>query len=247
MRFRPSVVGTLTMVFVAGTCARLGVWQLQRYTDRSAEAERRVANHTAAPITALPDVPTDYARVRLTGRYRAATVATGGIPFSRNGYAAIGVFDVDGGPAVLVNRGWIPADRWATYVTPPTDTVVEGILQPFLDAATVEPLVQPEGTRWPLEREAFIGGLLTRGVRIPYAAIAQAHDVSTQAAVIVGPHLEDLEDRKTNSLPAGGYTTYLKVFHHLEYAVQWFTFGTLALVLWVGFGFRRGRKLPSQP
>lgn len=241
MRFRPSIVGTLTMLFVCATTARLGVWQLQRHADRSAEADRRIAAHAAPPLTAWPEVLVPYQRITLEGRYTDATVATGGIPFSRNGYAAIGVFETTDGLRVLVNRGWIPADRWTRFLDAPPDTTVSGVLQPF-DPSDVVPLTTDEGTRWPLERERFLFGLLTRGVRIPYDAIARAHDVSTQAALIVGPALADLEDRKTNALPAGGYTTYLKVFHHLEYAAQWFAFSALAFLIWVGLAFRRGRQ-----
>ncbi|MCB9670374.1 MAG: SURF1 family protein [Alphaproteobacteria bacterium] len=241
-RFRPGWVPTLAVVFVAATCVRLGFWQLSRYAERSAIAERRASQHALPELdrVAPPWEDLDYRRVRLTGVFTGGTVATGGIPFSRNGYAAIGVFAVDGGPRVLVNRGWIPADTWTSHTEPPIGrTTVEGVLLPIPEDGDLSVRPVPDG-RWPLEREQFFG-VFSRGTRIPWAALAAQEGVTTPVVVVVGPELEDLEQRKTSSLPAGGYTTYLKVLHHLEYAAQWFGFAVLAVGLWAFYGWRRGR------
>lgn len=242
-RFAPGWVPTLATVVVVVVTVRLGFWQLTRYTTRSAIAERRTSQHALPALDRLapPWDDLDYRRVRLTGTWREGFAATGGIRFSRNGYAALGVFDVSGGPEVLVNRGWIPVDGWERHVTPPSGRqTIEGILLPISPGPDVVPLAgAPE--RWPLERETFLGGF-TRGVRIPWASLAAAKYIDTPVIVVVGPELEDLEKRKTNSLPAGGYTTYLKVLHHLEYALQWFGFALLAVAIWALYGWRRARS-----
>ncbi len=239
-RFRPGLVPTLTTAAVAVLCVRLGFWQLARYEERSAIAAHREAQHALPPVEKLepPWDALDFRRVTLRGRYTAGEIATGGIPFSRNGYAAIGVFAIDEGPTVLVNRGWIPASHWEAHREPPAGSqLLEGILRPWSSSDTaVTPL--PDG-RWPLERETFLG-VFSRGSAIPWASIARQHRITVPLVVVLGPELEDLEKRKTHTLPAGGYTTYLKVLHHLEYAVQWFSFAAIAIGLWGLYGWRRG-------
>lgn len=239
-RFAPGWVPTLATVVVVALTVRLGFWQLGRYETRSAVAERRTSQHALPELTELapPWEDLDYRRVQLQGQWVDGFAVTGGIRFSRNGYAAAGVFALDDGRRVLVNRGWVPSDRWEEHVEPPAGAqTVDGILLPIEPGPAVSPL---EGvpTRWPLERETFLGWF-SRGVRIPWSSIAAANSVDVPVVVVVGPELADLEERKTSTLPAGGYTTYLKVFHHLEYALQWFGFGALAVAIWGLYGWRR--------
>ncbi|MEZ4316943.1 MAG: SURF1 family protein [Myxococcota bacterium] len=245
-RVRPGWVSTVVVLFVCTVTIRLGFWQLSRYRERSAIAEQRESRHALPELTTVepPYDALDYRRVRLTGHYRNTHVVTGGIKFSRNGYAVVSTLDVDDGPDVLVLRGWIPVDGWTAWLdTDPGPVVVEGILQVATDTAKVEPLVHPTLGKpyWPLQTEPFLG-VLTRGVLIPIHSIAAVESVTGEVYVVQGPELEDLEQRRTTELPAGGYTTYLKVLHHLEYAVQWFSFSLIAFGLWLWYGWRRARQ-----
>lgn len=246
MTLRPGWVSTLAVTFVAATCIRLGFWQLGRYETRSAVAELRTERHALPQATTLtgPLEDVDYRRVRLTGTWTDSYVVTGGIPYSRNGYGVIGKLAVDDGPDVLVLRGWIPVHGWEQHLASPSGTVeVEGVLQSVGAPAGIEPVrLHPDAPPlWPLERETFLG-VFSRGVRMPIGDLAQHAGTDVPVYVIEGPELEDLEKRNPHVLPAGGYTTYLKVFHHLEYAVQWFSFAAIAILLWLFYGWRRGRR-----
>lgn len=243
---RPGWVSTVAVLFVCVVTARLGVWQLSRFQERSAIADQREARHAQPALTAIPvdRAGLDFRRVRLEGRFRAFEIATGGVPYSRNGYAALGVFEA-GSESVVVLRGWVPAEGFERWLDGEGSFVVEGVLRESEDAGSVAPIAHPSTGRrvWPLEREAFLG-VLSRGVRLPIRSIAAAHGAVEEVYVVAGPELADLEDRDPLVLPAGGYTTYLKTFHHLEYAVQWFAFAGIALGLWLWFGWRRARRTP---
>lgn len=238
---RPGLVPTLVVGGVVAVCVRAGFWQLSRYSERTAVAELRESRHALSPLDEVPwSAPDlDYRRVRLTGTWRASAVATGGIPYSRNGYAAIGVLHTDRGQDVLVLRGWVPADGWERWLAvDPLPTMVEGVLRPSEDDGLVTALERDGQPLWPLQRERFLFAF-SRGVTLPIRAIAAELGARPEVYVVAGPELEDLEERDVNQLPAGGYTTYLKTLHHLEYTVQWFAFAAIAVGLWLWYGWRR--------
>lgn len=246
MGFRPSAISTVTVLVGMGLTIRLGFWQLSRYESKETMLQERRDQHALAPLDSLDGAPSDgFRRVRLSGHYRPeAAVVSGGIPFGRNGYAVIAVLDLDTGGSVLVQRGWIPADDWAPYRTQDTaPRAVEGILHTIEGPPDVQPVqdVRTGLPLWPLEREAFLG-VLSRGVRIPWSSLVRdIPGVNPVVAVIEGPELPDAEARKTNRLPAPGYVIEQKTFHHLEYAVQWFSFAGIMAVIWGIVGWRRAR------
>lgn len=235
--------GAVALVVI--TCVRLGFWQLSRYEQKSAVAALRIERHSAPPLESLegPLVDLDYRQVRLQGHYTKGLTATGGIPCALNGYAALGVFQVDDGPRVLVQRGWVPSLEWEAYAEPPAGpTTLEGVLatldgaddvQPFQDRRTGKEL-------WPLGRESLLY-FFSRGAGIPWRSLAAQEDVQTPVVVVLGPELGSLEERNLQRLPAGGYTTFLPTEHHQHYAWQWFAFALIAAGLRLWFGWWRAR------
>ncbi len=248
---RPGWVSTVAVLIVVATTSRLGVWQLSRYQERSAIAALRTERHALPPLTlaelAEPGRDADglpYRRVRLEGRFGETAVVAGGVPYSRNGYAVFSALHGELAAPVLVLRGWIPPDGWTAYLTrDDAPVVVEGVLQLPADTADVKPVPHPASGQliWPLQREPFLG-VLSRGTTLPVRNLARALSAEPAFYVVAGPELADLEERNTKVLPAGGYTTYLKVFHHLEYALQWFAFAAIALGLWLWYGWRRAQR-----
>lgn len=235
------------VVFVVVACVRLGFWQLSRFDERSAIANARTEAHALPPLSDVSQVsePVDYRRVALQGRYVGAHMVTGGVKAALNGYAALGVFQVDGGPRVLVLRGWVPADRWTEFLEPPADTRIEGVLASLDGADDLEPLELQGHPIWPQTPETFLG-VFRRGVGIPWRSIAASEGI-TAPAVVLGPEIESLDKRDLQRLPASGYTTYLKVEHHLKYAAQWFAFAAIAVALRGWWWWRRRRSQPPRP
>ena len=240
------------MLIAVAVTGRLGVWQLNRYSqakerieavDELVHAEPLEASDLVQPVEDL-----DWRRVSLRGTFQDRTfVATGGIPYGTNGYALVVPFDVVDGPTVLVRRGWIPVQGWQDHVASSVvegEVEISGLLRSVRETMAVEPVLLPGADQpvWPLERETFLK-VLERGRHIPYTSMSRALDMSVLPLVLLqGEELADPEDRDPLQLPADGFSVTRRMIHHLDYAGQWFVMGLIAFGIWVWHGVRRGRK-----
>jgi cytochrome oxidase assembly protein ShyY1 len=121
------------VLVVLVTFSAAGVWQLRRAEQREAQSAVVGARMTAAPLTlaearalaaddgeaAAGVHPLAYRRVRLEGTFDASAevlkrpVARDGTP----GYHVVTPLVVEGGSAVLVERGWVPQTHGEVPVT----------------------------------------------------------------------------------------------------------------------------------
>ena len=210
----------MALLFVtAAGFARLGVWQLGRLRERRA-ANVQIAAARAAPPANMPPVPADVAglaerRIVARGRYDHAH------EFIIRGEVLQGVPGVrivtplllgDGGPAVLVDRGFLPAPD-AVTVDPrgseePGEQTVRGIGL-TVPAGPGEPIEHAGRSTW---RRLDLAAL--RG-RLPYAVLPVYIKQSPDSALPSFPRREELPP--TDDGP------------HLSYAVQWFLFAGMAV------------------
>ncbi len=116
----PRWIGLLVVVLVLGfTCVRLSEWQFHRYQERKDSNALIRANLAAAPAplqrllstSGEPSSDVQWQRVTVTGHYDADhQIAV--LYRTRNGAPGVDVvtpFVTDAGPAVLVDRGWVPS------------------------------------------------------------------------------------------------------------------------------------------
>jgi surfeit locus 1 family protein len=215
--------------------ARLGIWQLGRLHDRRA-ANVRITAARAAPPTTLPPVPDGIdglAEHRLTarGRYdhRREIVIRGevlqGVPGVR---IVTPLLLGDTGPAVLVDRGFLPAPDAVTVDLTgsgePGEQVVRGVGLP-VPAGPGEPIEHAGRTTW---RRLDLAALRAR---LPYAVLPVYIKQSPDSTLPQFPRRE--EPPPVDEGP------------HLSYAVQWLPFAGLAAAfafLVVGRG--RGPQAP---
>lgn len=210
----------LTIVF-ALACVRLGFWQLGRLEERrtwNSQLEQRLA---AAPIT-VTALPADSA----AGHYRRVT-AHGRFEFDKQVALAIRSFQgspgvhlltplrLDGGAAVLVNRGWVYAP----------------------DAMTVD------ASKW-REREGdtvtVTGYAETWAGRetVPVAdgqRVVRALDSSAVARLVGEPVLgyyvaQTSDSARGSTRPVRLSEPVLSDGSHRSYAIQWFSFALVALI-----------------
>lgn len=221
-------------VVVAAACVGLGLWQLRRLDDRrtvnaaimTARSAPAVTIRSAADVAALAP----FRRVVAEGTYdlEGEVVVYGRALDGEPGHHVVTPLALDDGSAVLVIRGWVPfrMDTAPVAVAPPIarDVVVEG----FLVAA------ESRGSS-PPDAHGVVRSL-------DPGAIAQPLPFD------VAPLALQLEEQRPPQpgLPTPVPPPELSEGPHLSYAIQWFSFATIAVV-GAAVLLRRDRRSLQQP
>lgn len=222
---RRAVLLLVISLAFAALCARLGVWQLHRLAERRARNAELASRLGIAPV-APAELPADTAHAR----FRRVTVA-GTFDFDHEIYltgrslnGSPGVFIVtpmrqaNGGPAVLVQRGWVYSPDAAT-IDPqrwlePERRQVTGYVDEFRSAGR-GPAVFPDkplAWRW------------LDGTRL---ASAFPYPIAPYYVVDLGDSAADAARR--DSTPARLGLPAMDEGPHRGYAIQWFSFAAIAL------------------
>ncbi len=223
-----------TLLVLAGTalCIRLGIWQLDRLAQRRA-FNAQVVSARAAPVLnlnhGLPENITgmEWRSVKVTGEYDFANqVALRGQYYnSELGYHLLTPLRF-GGEAVLVDRGWIPADGnstpqdWRNYDQTGMVTVSGqlrlGQTKPAFGG--VADRLPENGAKLEVWNNADVTHIASQ---MPYPILPvylqpKPHVNDTQPPIPFQPEVDLTEGP------------------HMGYAFQWFTFAAL---LFIGYPF----------
>ena len=231
------LAGLGLVVLVAVTFTRLGVWQLHRLDERRAYEDLVASRLAAAPVP-LEDVlaagadadAIRYRRVTASGTYDTAheVILYGRTQGDQSGNHVLTPLVLDDGSAVAVDRGWVPFEDDSPPLAdaaPPAGTVrVTGVLFPP-EADTTTPS-SPTMTFAKVD----LGAL---AAQVPYR-LAPAYLLlgSQQPAPAALPLVAPLPD------PADAPP-------HLSYAIQWFSFATIAVIGFVVLVRREYRRSPT--
>jgi surfeit locus 1 family protein len=230
------VYGLIAVLGIAGLTA-LGVWQLERRAWKLDLIERVEQRIHAAPTPApgpgewqsINAATAEYRRVSASGHYlndRETLVQA--VTKLGAGFWVVTPFKTDQGFIVLVNRGFVPADRRqaATRVAGQIAgaTSVTGLLRLSEPKGGFLRANDPAGNRW-----------YSRDV----TAISAHLGLSPQTA----PYFIDAGSTpNAGGMPVGGLTVIAFPNNHLQYAVTWFA---LALMLagWAVLVMRHEKRI----
>lgn len=231
--FRPPWWATLGTLALGGLFLAAGGWQLSRAAEKRAIFAAFEAGAAGEPAP-LPGpgadlAPLRYRTVRVAGRYDAArqVLLDARTRAGRAGYEVLTPLVPEAGPAILVNRGWVPADpdrtRLPDVAVDGGPRSVAGLLDRLPRAAlgTAAPAADPAAP-WP------------RRLLFPTAAALGAelgYDVA-DLQVLLDPAAPDGYDRAWR--PA-----LLTPEQHVGYAVQWFALAAALVVLYAALNWRR--------
>jgi cytochrome oxidase assembly protein ShyY1 len=219
----PRWVGLLVVtVLVAVGCVLLGRWQWHRFESRQAKNDLVSRNIAAAPVLPGelvrvdrgPDPDDQWRRVRVTGRYDPDhTLLVRNRPYDGQvGFHVLVPFVTDAGPALLVDRGWIPGGATATDTpepprVPPGEVAVTARIRPSELASTTGTPPRGQVTRIDVS---------TIRETLPYRVYGGYGELTReQPAPKEAPALLELPELSTGP--------------HLAYAVQWWLFALMAL------------------
>lgn len=231
--FQPSLLGTVLLVVGLTAFLNLGLWQLRRADEKQvlldavAQGQADTVDLTGAGGAALPR----YQRVSAHGRFESdRQFLLDNMPSAhgRPGYRVLTPFVLEDGHRILVDRGWLPLG--AARGELPDVTVPEA---PRAIAGTLDELPRPglrlqgvapeSGDKWP------------QVVNFPEHATLEAalgRDV-LEPILLLDPDLPDGFERE--------WQTRIRFTpeRHVGYAVQWFTFAFVAVVIYLLLSFKK--------
>lgn len=220
----PLFLWTLALAAIAGF-ASLGFWQLGRAgqkRDMLARAQSALASREARPIAVAQDPARadTYDRVDVAGRFvdAPALLLDNQQREGRAGVRVYRLFQVDAGPQLLVELGWLalPADRRLPVIARTIEARrLRGLLLPFPRGGLDMGAPTPQAG----------GDLLATTLTQPQARAALARP--DLALRVLRPEPD----------PAFGYARDFEILpntlppeRHLGYAVQWFGLSATVLV-----------------
>ncbi|MFC9481213.1 SURF1 family cytochrome oxidase biogenesis protein [Streptomyces griseus] len=231
----------LFTVLAVPFCVLMGLWQLERFSART-EADRAYqearTDRTAVPLTELLPVSTDTVGRRATVSGRYDPEAEFQVPDRRvdgqNAFYVLTLFRTDGGRALPVVRGWLPAGTPSASIPPPPRgrTTVTGALQASENQRTRGTRAGglPEGRIGVISAATFVS-LMPDEPRPP-------HDAWITVQEPAGPL------RAVPPVVPEGAGLDLKAFQNLGYTGEWFVFAGFVVFMW--FRLRR-RELEQSP
>ncbi|MEZ5934880.1 MAG: SURF1 family protein [Alphaproteobacteria bacterium] len=228
----------LTVLAATLVLLGLGTWQMQRLAWKEALIAEREAGLGRAPA-ALPESfetteeakAFDFRKVSVTGVFRHDLEQLFGVQARDNvlGHHILTPLVQADGLAILVDRGWVPADK-------------------------VHPASRPKGQ---VEGEVTVNGIARYRAddrpgaftpdNDPAAGQWYAYDLDAMAEAVdmpLSPIVVEADDTPVpGGLPIGGQTQITLVNNHLQYAITWY--GLAAGLIGVYIVFRRHRAQPG--
>ena len=234
-RIRPRwIVFSVLVMFITVSCMVLGFWQLGRLQERRASnavLDSRLARepvplvdirNALGPVEGIEADPSDYEHTRVTARGvlvdEGRVLVRSQVVNGQAGTHAVFPLDLEDGTAVLVNVGWFPLGidpGPAAGLFPPSGRIE---LTGLVRASRLRPAFGRQEAEGHLETVARIDvGRIQEQVGLPLLPFW---------IQFIGPD-------DPQRLPVPAPVPAVEEGTHLSYAVQWFSFGSIALVGYV--------------
>ncbi len=234
LRFRPRLWPSLATLAGLALLLGLGSWQLERLRSKQALIAARTVQ-LAAPAQSLPATAVDwrgwdFRKVSIEGTFRHDLEQRFGA-FTREGRFGQHVLTPlvrPDGAAILVDRGFVPADRSAI------ETRRQGQVAGRLEITGIARYRGADRPGWftpanqPGERTWYWYDL---------AALARAVGLELLPVVV-----EADASPNPGGLPEGGQTVTRLPNHHLQYAITWYGLAAALIAVYVAFCLDRGGR-----
>jgi len=243
------ILSHIFVIAVVVTMINLGFWQLNRLDERKAAnaVVTTAMQQPAQPLSAvLPSgaaatseqvAAADYQPVYVTGTYRTdeQVLVTNRTNNGAPGYWVVTPLVQADGTAVAINRGWIPysytADGpWDDFAPPRGTVTVQGLLRRSQMRSTDGLVAAP--------KDADVGTLRVLA-RLDVGRLAQQLEESTFPGYVS----LRVQDPAQGELPVPVPLPELSQGPHLGYAIQWFAFSLLTIIVYPLLLRRHARRL----
>lgn len=220
-----------TLLMIAGMVllVRLGFWQLDRLEQKRASNAMMAERWRAEPFDLnAQSLPADlgeleYRRVLAEGTFdydRQILISNQVLQGGAGGFMLVTPLVLDAERAVLVARGWIPADMaeadQLAQLSEPADAPLLGLAR------------QSQGVRGGAPSTP-VATAQAQWYRIDIPAIQGQMPYQLEPGFL---EMLPVEGRASNTFPIRSEPLALDTGNHLSYAIQWFTFAAV-----LGFGY----------
>ena len=235
--FAPSLFFTLVTIGLLALFVSLGRWQWGRGVEKQAQWDRFTAHRddfrqldVSRATADLADLPR-FTLVELSGEFDGEQqfLLDNRSFEGRPGYEVLTVLKLTDGGRLLVNRGWLPTSGFRErlpdialsrdFVTRTVRGRIDRLPSAGLESGRAAPA---QSGRWP------------RLTSYPRATELAA---SYGSALLPGMLL--LDERDPDGFTRKWQPPGLEPARHKSYAIQWWGFGVLLLVLYFGLNYRR--------
>jgi len=233
LQFRPRLWPSVATLGVLIVLVGLGTWQVERLRWKEAVIADRTSQLAAeaVPLPAEGDWASwEFRRAEVAGMFRHDLEQLFGARTYRGrlGHHVLTPLQRTDGSVVLVDRGWVPADRTHPATRregqTPDPVVITGIVRyrGVDEAGWFTPANQPETRMW---------------YRYDMPAFERALDLELLPVVI------EADDRANpGGLPVGGLTRIAWTNNHLQYVVTWYGLALTLVAVYVAFSLQRGTR-----
>jgi surfeit locus 1 family protein len=231
LRFRPRRWPTLATLIALAILLALGTWQLQRLTWKEGLIAAREAALSATPVP-LPSESEDwraweFRRVSVTGVFDHDAEQLFGLQAlgGRPGHHVLTPLVRENGPAVLIDRGWVPLDRAHPLARGegqvPGQVTITGIARYRAD-----------------DRPGWLTPANEPDERIWYGYDLDALETATDLALL--PVVVEADaTANPGGLPVGGQTRIELPNRHLQYVVTWYGLALTLIGVYLAFSLER--------
>jgi surfeit locus 1 family protein len=233
-RFAPGLWATAATLLALVALVALGTWQLERLAWKRDLIATRAAQ-LAAPAALLPATASDWRAwdfrpAIVQGEFRHQLEQLFGVAAidGRVGHHALTPLIRPDGVAVLIDRGWVPADqahpaaRRAGQLKGPVRIVGIARYRGEDRPGWFTPDNRPEQSLW----YWYDVPALERTLGLPLLPVVVEADATPNPG----------------GLPLARRTRTELSNNHLQYAITWYGLAAGLLLIWVSFGLARGRR-----
>jgi surfeit locus 1 family protein len=233
--FRPKIWSTLLTIIIVALFVKLGIWQLHRYHYKKAIQDDFAArvNLAPQPLAVVLDQfqkNSDDFRFRpviIKGQYDTHQILWDNrIVNSQVGYDVITPLKINDHSAVLVDRGFVPANAMREVIAnidaPTTRIAIEGLLSVPSKNFVLGPEIEAGETKWPVKVMRIDPNLLSQ--KLGYSLM---------------PYLILLKPNQSNGFVRQWQMPNMMAERSLGYAFQWFAFAVTLLVIYFAMNSRR--------
>jgi surfeit locus 1 family protein len=233
--FAPHLGMTLLTLIACALCVRLGLWQWHRWLSSDAAWARFARGADAVqPLGArATDEPPLFQRVGVTGRLdgRHQFLLDNRSYQGRAGYEVLTPLARTTGGVLLVDRGWVPftgsrARLPDVGLADESEVSVSGRLAELPSAGLASGRAPPApGGPWP-----------------KVTSFPDMPELARALGATLGPRVLLLDPDASYGFVRDWQPPGVSPLRHLSYAIQWWSFAALALIVWAIMSARRGAR-----